>query len=155
MTDSDPCRDRASRYIFSSSRFSATSFMYSQSSRLLKLISHHQHQLSSSARASRALAPFELIVSLDHTFFPSGRYLLGSGGTFVFDITIVSQSFIYKGKHPRRGYIRSRGNSLVRSAALAEETAGLLRGDMLAATRAHSEWPHTESAVVPRSQSRG
>ncbi|KAI9570438.1 CTLH/CRA C-terminal to lish motif domain-containing protein [Boletus coccyginus] len=63
-------------------------------------------------------------------------YLLGSGGTFVFDITIVSQSFIYKGRHPRRSYIRSRGNSLVRSAGLAEETAGLLRGDMLAAARA-------------------
>ncbi|KAF8136786.1 PQ loop repeat-domain-containing protein [Boletus edulis] len=81
-------------------------------------------------------------------------YLLGSGGTFMFDITIVSQSFIYKGKHPRRSYIRSRGNSLVRSAALAEETAGLLRGDMLAAARARSEWAHADIAAVPRSQSR-
>lgn len=87
--------------------------------------------------------------------FPFGRYLLGSGGTFFFDITIVSQSLIYKGKHPRRSYIRSRGNSLVRSAALAEETAGLLRGDMLAATRAHSEWANAESVAMPRSRSRG
>jgi uncharacterized protein with PQ loop repeat len=87
-------------------------------------------------------------------FRESLPYLLGSGGTFVFDITIVTQFVIYKGKHPRRNYIRSRGNSLVRSAALAEETAGLLRGDMLAAARAHSEWAHSDDVSVPRSQSR-
>jgi hypothetical protein len=81
-------------------------------------------------------------------------YLLGSGGTFVFDITLVSQFFIYKGRRPRRSYIRSRGNSLVQSAALAEETAGLLRGDTLPAARARSEWVHTDSSAVLRSQSR-
>jgi hypothetical protein len=153
MTDSDPCHDRGSRYIFSSSLFSATSSMCCQSSRLLKPISHHRHQPNSSARAFRALSPFELF-ALNHAFFALGRYLLGSGGTFVFDITIVTQFVIYKGKHPRRNYIRSRGNSLVRSAALAEETAGLLRGDMLAAARAHSEWAHSDDVSVPRSQSR-
>lgn len=91
----------------------------------------------------------------DHTLFTLGRYLLGSGGTFMFDITIVSQSVIYKGRPPRRSYIRSRGNSLVRSAALAEETAGLLRGDTLATTRTHSEWAHGERVAVSRSRSRG
>ncbi|KAF9246135.1 CTLH/CRA C-terminal to lish motif domain-containing protein [Melanogaster broomeanus] len=69
-------------------------------------------------------------------FRESIPYLLGSGGTFFFDFTIVTQSLIYKGKHPRRGHIRSRGASLVRSASLAEETAGLLRGDALAESRA-------------------
>ncbi|KAG8217880.1 hypothetical protein J3R82DRAFT_6046 [Butyriboletus roseoflavus] len=88
-------------------------------------------------------------------FRESLPYLLGSGGTFIFDITIVSQSIIYKGRPPRRSYIRSRGNSLVRSAALAEETAGLLRGDTLATTLAHSEWAHAESIAVSRSRSRG
>ncbi|KAF8557320.1 hypothetical protein OG21DRAFT_1435558, partial [Imleria badia] len=78
-------------------------------------------------------------------FRESLPYLLGSGGTFFFDITIVSQFFIYKGKHPRRSYIRSRGGSLVRNAALAEETAGLLREDALAAARAHSKWAHVDT----------
>ncbi|KAH0827025.1 hypothetical protein J3R83DRAFT_4706 [Lanmaoa asiatica] len=87
-------------------------------------------------------------------FRESLPYILGSGGTFFFDITIVSQSLIYKGKHPRRSYIRSRGNSLVRSAALVEETAGLLRGDTLAATRAHPEWAHTGNVAITRSRSR-
>ncbi|KAG9318857.1 hypothetical protein JVU11DRAFT_963 [Chiua virens] len=87
-------------------------------------------------------------------FRESIPYLLGSGGTFVFDITIVTQSIIYKGRHPRRSYIRSRGNSIVRSTALAEETAGLLRGDALATARAHSDWAHADSVGVARSQSR-
>ncbi|KAF8844601.1 hypothetical protein BDN67DRAFT_987829 [Paxillus ammoniavirescens] len=71
-------------------------------------------------------------------------YLLGSGGTFFFDITIVAQSFIYKGRHPRRNRVRSRGGSLVRSAAVAEETAGLLRGDVLAESRTYSQRAHAE-----------
>ncbi|KIJ16758.1 hypothetical protein PAXINDRAFT_98569, partial [Paxillus involutus ATCC 200175] len=72
-------------------------------------------------------------------FRESIPYLLGSGGTFFFDVTIVAQSFIYKGKHPRRNHVRSRGGSLVRSAGVAEETAGLLRGDALAESRAYSQ----------------
>ncbi|KAI6132158.1 PQ loop repeat-domain-containing protein [Pisolithus croceorrhizus] len=57
-------------------------------------------------------------------------YLLGSGGTFIFDITIVSQYLLYKGRHPRTT-MRSRGNSLVRSTAAAGERAALLRTDTL------------------------
>ncbi|KAF9075197.1 PQ loop repeat-domain-containing protein [Rhodocollybia butyracea] len=52
-------------------------------------------------------------------------YLLGSAGTLVFDMTIVSQSFIYRSK-PRRHRSRSRG------ATGAEEEGGLLSGDVLA-----------------------
>ncbi|KIK92407.1 hypothetical protein PAXRUDRAFT_147397 [Paxillus rubicundulus Ve08.2h10] len=81
-------------------------------------------------------------------FRESIPYLLGSGGTFFFDITIVTQSFIYKGRHPRRSHVRSRGGSLVRSAAVAEETAGLLRGDALAESRAYSQrGRHTSDSV--------
>ena len=98
--------------------------------------------------------PLSRLLPLITLFYHSSSYLLGSGGTFVFDITIVSQFFIYKGRHPRRSIIRSRGNSLVRGAALAEETAGLLRGDTLAAARAHSDWVHGDGGTVPRSQSR-
>lgn len=46
------------------------------------------------------------------------RYLLGSGGTLMFDITIVCQSLLYKPKQP------SRGRGLARS--YSEEEAGLL-----------------------------
>ncbi|KAJ3753411.1 PQ loop repeat-domain-containing protein [Lentinula raphanica] len=49
-------------------------------------------------------------------------YLLGSGGTLVFDLTIVTQSFIYRSK-PRRHRSRSR--------TTAEEESGLLAGDVL------------------------
>ncbi|KAJ3930408.1 MAG: PQ loop repeat-domain-containing protein [Lentinula lateritia] len=61
-------------------------------------------------------------------------YLLGSGGTLVFDLTIVTQSFIYRSK-PRRHRSRSR--------TTAEEESGLLAGDILAhspqeETNAHS-----------------
>ncbi|KAH7919011.1 hypothetical protein BV22DRAFT_972416, partial [Leucogyrophana mollusca] len=73
-------------------------------------------------------------------------YLLGSAGTFVFDITIVSQSFIYR--TPPRHRIRS--NS-VRSTALAEEEAGLLRGDSLADSRTDL---NGTVAAGPRSRSR-
>jgi solute carrier family 66 (lysosomal lysine-arginine transporter), member 1 len=53
------------------------------------------------------------------------RYLIGSGGTLVFDITIVTQSFIYTPKLHHRG----RRSSVRRRA---EEEAGLLSGDALA-----------------------
>ncbi|ESK94512.1 hypothetical protein Moror_7979 [Moniliophthora roreri MCA 2997] len=51
-------------------------------------------------------------------------YLLGSGGTLMFDITIVMQSFIYRSK-PRR-HTRSTSRTIV------EEERGLLAGDSLA-----------------------
>ncbi|KIK57725.1 hypothetical protein GYMLUDRAFT_262896 [Collybiopsis luxurians FD-317 M1] len=49
-------------------------------------------------------------------------YLLGSGGTLVFDISIVTQSFLYRSK-PRRHRSRSR--------TAADEEGGLLAGDAL------------------------
>ncbi|KAL4077108.1 PQ loop repeat-domain-containing protein [Scleroderma yunnanense] len=74
-------------------------------------------------------------------------YLLGSGGTFLFDITIIIQSFIYRGKPPR-SHMRSRGSSLVRSAAIAEEAA-LLRGDALACS-----YSDRRASVITRTQSK-
>ncbi|KAJ8502902.1 hypothetical protein ONZ45_g11335 [Pleurotus djamor] len=50
-------------------------------------------------------------------------YLLGSGGTLMFDITIVSQSFVYRP--------RPRHRSSLRSSRLAEEEAGLLSSEPL------------------------
>ncbi|KAI6118858.1 hypothetical protein EV401DRAFT_1965697 [Pisolithus croceorrhizus] len=73
-------------------------------------------------------------------------YLLGSGGTFIFDITIVSQYLLYKGRHPRTT-MRSRGNSLVRSTAAAGERAALLRTDTLP----HS-YTDRSSSIVARGQ---
>ncbi|KAG2111658.1 PQ loop repeat-domain-containing protein [Suillus discolor] len=61
-------------------------------------------------------------------FKESIPYLLGSGGTLIFDVTIVSQSYIYRGKPPRR---RGRGTSIAHRASLAEEQACLLGGDAL------------------------
>lgn len=58
----------------------------------------------------------------------SYRYLLGSGGTLCFDITIVAQSFIYRPKCGRRG--RMRGKDATQDGAL-EEQAGLLQDDEL------------------------
>ncbi|KAH7889372.1 PQ loop repeat-domain-containing protein [Phlebopus sp. FC_14] len=87
-------------------------------------------------------------------FRESIPYLLGSGGTFVFDISIVTQSFIYKGRHPRVWGVRSRGNSLARSAAIAEEEAGLLRGDVLAASYQVCTDRDVSGAMIPHSRSR-
>ncbi|THH20699.1 hypothetical protein EW146_g724 [Bondarzewia mesenterica] len=50
-------------------------------------------------------------------------YLLGSGGTLMFDVTIVAQSFIYRHKHPL--YHRGRRSS-VHSRMHASEEEGLL-----------------------------
>ncbi|KAG1756668.1 PQ loop repeat-domain-containing protein [Suillus paluster] len=80
-------------------------------------------------------------------FKESLPYLLGSGGTFIFDVTIVSQSFIYRGKPPRR---RGRGASIVHRASLAEEQAGLLGGDALSG----SYYGGRSASVVAHSRSR-
>jgi len=65
----------------------------------------------------------------------SCRYLLGSGGTLIFDIIIVTQSFIYKPKHKRRNP-RSTvnleiGDGISEDVTESERT-GLLVGDVLA-----------------------
>ena len=56
----------------------------------------------------------------------STRYLLGSGGTLVFDITIISQSFCYRPRHRRQAT-----SSYVRIPD--EEEADLLSHDSLSA----------------------
>lgn len=103
----------------------------------------HLHQPSFSRRASRTI--IVLSISFSH-WFPS-RYLLGSGGTFVFDVTIVSQSFIYRGKPPRR---RGRGTSISHRASLAEEQACLLGGDALSG----SYYGGRSASVVRHSRTR-
>lgn len=80
-------------------------------------------------------------------FKESIPYLLGSGGTFVFDVTIVSQSFIYRGKPPRR---RGRGTSISHRASLAEEQACLLGGDALSG----SYYGGRSASVVRHSRTR-
>jgi hypothetical protein len=51
------------------------------------------------------------------------RYLLGSGGTLMFDITIIGQSFCYRPRHRRH------------SRVLDEEETGLLSGDSAVVNR--------------------
>jgi hypothetical protein len=50
------------------------------------------------------------------------RYLLGSGGTLMFDVTIVCQSLLYRKRAP----LRPRGRRATAARALDEEEAGLL-----------------------------
>jgi hypothetical protein len=71
----------------------------------------------------------------------NSRYLLGSAGTLVFDITIVTQSFIYR-PHPRR-------QASMRSRFSEEEESGLLNRDSLARPRRDST-----SESVAQSQGR-
>ncbi|TFK42501.1 PQ loop repeat-domain-containing protein [Crucibulum laeve] len=68
-------------------------------------------------------------------------YLLGSGGTLIFDITIVGQSFIYRPRPRRLNSTHSR---------IIEEEAGLLAGDPLSA---HPQISAAESAVTSRASS--
>ena len=90
------------------------------------------------------------------------RYLLGSGGTLLFDITIVTQSFIYAGRPPLppstssgfTGPIRphSRSSSkMVRYAGDIEYLASTTERDpLLVRTRARSE-----SMATHRGSARG
>ena len=66
---------------------------------------------------SMSLPPQDRLAFLKETF----PYLLGSAGTLLFDVTIVTQSFIYRPRH-RRNTTHAR----------VEEEAGLLTGDSLA-----------------------
>lgn len=67
------------------------------------------------------------------------RYLLGSAGTLMFDMTIVTQSFLYRPK-PRRHLTRSR-------LSLSEEEAGLLSGDGL---HESGHLSHPDSPIMNR-----
>lgn len=53
----------------------------------------------------------------------SGSYLLGSGGTLMFDVAIVTQSFIYR-PHPRLSGSRTFSREVT-----APEEEGLMRAD--------------------------
>ncbi|KAJ3787456.1 PQ loop repeat-domain-containing protein [Lentinula aff. detonsa] len=72
-------------------------------------------------------------------------YLLGSGGTLVFDLTIVTQSFIYRSK-PRRHRSRSRA---------AEEEGGLLAGDILAHPSQDEADVHSRTRTASRTRATG
>ncbi|KAF9535260.1 PQ loop repeat-domain-containing protein [Crepidotus variabilis] len=63
-------------------------------------------------------------------------YLIGSGGTLMFDITIVSQSFCYRPRQHRRHHAATYAR------VPDEEEAGLLSGDALAAH------PSADSAYI-------
>lgn len=65
-------------------------------------------------------------------------YLLGSGGTLMFDVTIVAQSFIYRPRHRRQRSRLEDGNNS-RSRMVEEERSSLLSGDVLAHHRGSSE----------------
>ena len=62
-------------------------------------------------------------------------YLLGSGGTFMFDVAIVVQSFIYR-PHPR-----ARGSRLFSREETAAEEESLMRPDV--------EEPYTPRRRLP------
>lgn len=71
----------------------------------------------------------------------------------MFDITIVTQSFIYKPKHKKR-YTRSRSNTanLEVGAGAEEERTRLLAGDALTHRQSHSyECPQPDVAPNPHS----
>lgn len=67
----------------------------------------------------------------------SFSYLLGSAGTLMFDVTILTQSYIYRPK-PRRQ--RTRANTV-------EEEAGLLSGDSV---NPHPPYSSNDSVVHSR-----
>ncbi len=50
----------------------------------------------------RETIPFVLLLYSLCLAYVLCRYLLGSGGTLMFDITIVLQSFVYRGQKPRK-----------------------------------------------------
>jgi hypothetical protein len=54
------------------------------------------------------------------------RYLLGSGGTLIFDITIVIQSILYRGRSPVK-----KGGKRRRTATIPREEEALLGGEGL------------------------
>lgn len=72
------------------------------------------------------------------------RYILGSGGTLLFDVTIVAQSFLYKGRKPldpplssASGYLPPRSVGVSRDVSVHGDTAtGLSRSGTLRSRRA-------------------
>ncbi|KAK1228384.1 hypothetical protein PQX77_008521 [Marasmius sp. AFHP31] len=75
------------------------------------------------------------------TLIPPPRYLLGSAGTFIFDVTIVTQVIIYR-KRPKASIRRGRRHSR----AGQEEESGLLADDT-------QEYPPYNSSVTTTNES--
>jgi hypothetical protein len=66
-----------------------------------------------------------LVIFLPHFLMAYRSYLIGSGGTLMFDVTIVTQSFIYRQRPSPRGRRIS-----THDASIAEEES-LIRADDL------------------------
>lgn len=101
---------------------------------------HHHRPRNSFEKAYRTSLPIPLLFSslIYSSWVPIDRYLLGSGGTLCFDITIVAQSFIYRPK-PRRHHTAIR--------TIDEEEAGLLASADLGP---HPPLSAGEAAIVNR-----
>ena len=115
---------RAFRYIYSSLRSSATPSTLHRFSHPLICNYPLRNRPRSSARVFREYSP--AISTCTLLFFDSLtlyiiRYLLGSGGTLMFDVTIVTQAFLYRPKGGSRGRRPSRTHN--------EEEAGLLSAE--------------------------
>lgn len=104
---------------------------------------HPLHQLNSSERVFRMLL-FHPPSTIQAYFLSPRRYLLGSGGTLMFDITIVTQSLIYRPRRKRHG-----SSARNRSRMVEEEESGLLTGDALA------HGPRSSSESMPRGRISG
>jgi hypothetical protein len=107
--------------IFLCSHSWAISSMWLHSSHLRKWDFLAQRILSK--RVSRAQHPNICLIrpSLIYTH----SYILGSGGTLIFDVTIVTQSFLYRSFSEKRG----RRNSILSSRIIVPEEEGLLTTD--------------------------
>lgn len=66
----------------------------------------------------------------------------------MFDVTIVTQSFIYRPKHKRR-YTRSRSNTATLEVGTTEERSGLLAGDALTKHHHNSHHTHIHAPLLP------
>ena len=64
-----------------------------------------------------------MAIPAPHFLTPDRSYLIGSGGTLMFDVTIVTQSFIYRERPLPRGRRRSTHDTFI-----AEEES-LIRAD--------------------------
>ena len=126
--------------------FSATiCFRLSRESFLCCLNPHLPSDVSSSSSSSRLSAREHSVRAFFHpferTFELCYRYLLGSGGTLMFDVTIVVQSFLYR---PKRHLGRRA------SRTLNEEEQALLRADATGAEDAGSPSRRRTGSLVSR-----
>lgn len=96
------------------------------------------------------------LVKTDPTFLPEAvPFLLGSGGTLAFDITILLQSFVYSGRRRKHRHRHRHRKSaiLFQQEHGAEEARGLLHDSehgstTQPSTRAHSRTTSANSAYA-------